>query len=154
MDVGKEDIQRHMPGSYLPAGSFNSTKYCHHHAHRSYIMRKAVLDFKAGLKKKIKKVGRSSSPASRVESAHGQAAPTPAEDDTVQNHTNMGESVQQAGDALSAMRSPQGTTHNIVSAVDNAPSTIDEITSLATTWQPLLNNLKAFSSLVDKIAEV
>ena len=117
-------------------------------------MRKAALDFKAGLKNKIVKLGRSSSPASRAESAHGQAASIAAEDDTVQNHTKMDESVQQAGDALSAMRYPQGTTRNLVSVVDNAPSTIDEITSLATTWQPLLNNFKAFSSLVDKIAEV
>jgi hypothetical protein len=96
-------------------------------------MRKAALGFKAGLNK-IKKIGRSSSPAPRA--------------------ANIDESVQQAGDALAAMRSPQGTTRNIVSAVDDAPSTIDEITSLANTWQPLLNNLKAFSSLVDKIAEV
>ena len=114
-------------------------------------MRKAALDFKVGLKNKIKKLGRSSSPASRAESPHGQAA---AEDDTVQNHTKMDESARQVGDALSAMRSPQGTTRNIVSAVNNAPSTIDEINSLANTWQPLLNNLKAFSSLVDKFAEV
>jgi hypothetical protein len=114
-------------------------------------MRKAALDLKAGLKNKIKKLGRSSSPASRAESAHGQAASIAAEDDTVQNHTEVDESVQQAGDALSAMRSPQGTTRNIVSVVDNTP---DEITSLVNTWQPLLNNLKTFSSLVDKIAEV
>lgn len=117
-------------------------------------MRKAAHDFKAGFKNKIKKLGRSSSPASLAESAHGQAASIAPEDDTVQNHTKMDESVQQAGDALSAMRSLQGTTRTIVSAVDNVSSTIDEITPLANTWQPLLNNLKAFSSLVDKIAQV
>ena len=115
-------------------------------------MRKAALDFTAGLKNKIKKLGRSSSPASRAESP--QAASIAAKDDTVQNHTKMDESVQQVGDASSAMRSPQGTTPNIISAVNNAPSTIDEITSLANTWQPLLNNLRTFSSLVDKIVEV
>jgi hypothetical protein len=117
-------------------------------------MRKAALDFKAGLKNKIKKLGRSSSPASRAESAHGQAASIAAEDDTVQNYTKVDESVQQAGDALSAMRSPQGTTRNIVEADDHSPSTIDETTSLVNTWRPLLDNIKAFSSLVDKIAEV
>jgi hypothetical protein len=114
-------------------------------------MRKAALDFKVSLKNKFKKYGRSPSPASRPESAHGQAAVVATEADP---HAKIDESVRRAGEALSTMRSLQETTRNIISAVDNAPSTVDDIISLANSWQPLLNNLKVFSSLVDKITEV
>jgi hypothetical protein len=89
-------------------------------------------------------------PAQEPESTQAQVTSIATEADPVQTQAEMDEAVLQAGDALSAI-------NELTSVVGNASSAYDEITTLANAWEPwepLLDKLKIFSELVDKVAEV
>jgi hypothetical protein len=114
-------------------------------------MRK-IHQLKASIKQKIEKqTSRTPSPALRAESSK---QPAKTDDDPVPIHTRLEASVQHAQEAMSQLQPPQLFARDLVSVVDDTNSAVDETITLANTWQPLLNNLKIFSDLADKVAEV
>jgi hypothetical protein len=93
-------------------------------------------------------------PAREIETPQGLAPSRETEADPVQTDTQIDEVIQQVGDAVSQMKSTRLLIDPLTSAVDNASSAYNMITTLANTWEPLLAKLKVFSLLVDEVAEV
>jgi hypothetical protein len=89
-----------------------------------------------------------------IEIPQGLAPSHETEADPVQTDTQIDEVIRQVGGAVSQMKSMQLPIDPLTSAVENASSAYNTITTLANTWEPLLAKLKVFSSLVDKVTEV
>jgi hypothetical protein len=68
--------------------------------------------------------------------------------------TKMEEAVPQTRQALDQIASPPSSAQGIQTAVEVSTTIADHVQSAATTWGSLLDNIKLFTGLVDKIAEV
>jgi hypothetical protein len=93
-------------------------------------------------------------PAREIETPQGLAPSRETEADPVQTDTQIDKVIRQVGGAVSQMKSTRLPIDPLTSAVDNASSAYNTISTLTNTWEPLLAKLKVFSSLVDKVAEV
>jgi hypothetical protein len=66
----------------------------------------------------------------------------------------MEEAVTQGKQALENMASTPSSVERVQKAVDASETVTDGVTSIVNTWGPLLDKLKIFTEIVDKISEV
>ena len=90
-------------------------------------------------------------PAREIESNED---PAPSGETNADPKAEMDKVFLQVGDALSQIKSTPLASDSLTSAFDNASSACDTIATLANTWEPLLEKLRDFSSVVDEVAEV
>jgi hypothetical protein len=67
---------------------------------------------------------------------------------------NAGDALAQAKDELSDVKSIPSRLEPIPGVVDTSATVINDTKSVSDIWGPLLDKLKLFTELVDKIAEV
>ncbi|THH21102.1 hypothetical protein EW146_g406 [Bondarzewia mesenterica] len=125
-------------------------------------MRKAAHNLSVSFKKRL---GRSPDPSPRIgtpdcsqdvitQSSIQLCSPIVMKPDGSRILIKMNNAVQGAMDAMSQMNSTPGAIGGLTSAVDGTSPVVGGVTTAINTWEPLLDKLKVFTSLVDEVAEV
>src|SRR5277367_1962741 len=70
------------------------------------------------------------------------------------SHMEMDDGVTRATSAFEQMRIAPSTLERIRGAVGASTTIVDNTTSMAATWDPLLQRIKLFTEIVDGISEV